>query len=121
MTTKVTVEPSGSALRVHQVNHTTGVDFAPMHELMPNDKSMTFYAYGDNAVVVYENSIGTVGKRRGHFELYQSGIFFKEWRWKYIAPNGRVVFAATEGYKNKLDAFNSIPTLYDIITARRPA
>ncbi len=36
-----------------------------------------------------------------------SWIFFKddqgEWRWKRIAPNGEIVGAASEGYKNKLD------------------
>ena len=26
-----------------------------------------------------------------------------EWRWKRVAPNGRVVGAASEGYKNHLD------------------
>jgi uncharacterized protein YegP (UPF0339 family) len=27
----------------------------------------------------------------------------KEWRWKRTAGNGRIVGAATEGYKNRLD------------------
>ncbi len=26
-----------------------------------------------------------------------------EWRWKRVASNGRIVGAATEGYKNRLD------------------
>ena len=26
-----------------------------------------------------------------------------EWRWKRIAPNGKIVGASTEGYKNKSD------------------
>ena len=26
-----------------------------------------------------------------------------EWRWKITAPNGKIVGASTEGYKNKTD------------------
>jgi len=26
-----------------------------------------------------------------------------EWRWKRVAPNGEIVGASTEGYKNKAD------------------
>ena len=26
-----------------------------------------------------------------------------EWRWKRVAPNGKIVGAASEGYKNRLD------------------
>ena len=29
----------------------------------------------------------------------------KEWRWKRQAPNGRIVGASSEGYKNRLDCF----------------
>lgn len=31
----------------------------------------------------------------------------KEWRWCRIAPNGRVVGASTEGYKNKKDCVDN--------------
>ena len=35
------------------------------------------------------------------WEFYQDAK--GEWRWRRIAPNGRVVAASTEGYKNHAD------------------
>jgi len=31
----------------------------------------------------------------------------EEWRWKRVAPNGRIVGAATEGYKNRVDCVDN--------------
>lgn len=35
------------------------------------------------------------------WEFYKDGS--NEWRWRRIAPNGNIVGASTEGYKNKQD------------------
>lgn len=35
------------------------------------------------------------------WEIYQDAK--KEWRWKRTAPNGKIVAASTEGYKNRAD------------------
>ncbi len=35
------------------------------------------------------------------WEIYKDGA--GEWRWRRTAPNGNIVGASTEGYKNKSD------------------
>lgn len=47
----------------------------------------------------------------GYFEVYRSGIFIKEWRWRFRAKNGKVIYATTEGYRNKMDCTATIPVL----------
>lgn len=42
------------------------------------------------------------------FELYRSGLLRREWRWRFRAANGRIVFASSEGYQRKVDAYASI-------------
>lgn len=120
MTTKVTVHPANVDLVVRQINHQTNADFAPRQDIKFEDGDKEFYVFNDNAIVVYENHNGVVRKRAGTFELFRSGFFFKEWRWRFVASNGRTVFSSTEGYENKLDCRNSIPTLFDIIQAKMP-
>jgi len=39
------------------------------------------------------------------WEFYQDAK--KEWRWRRIAPNGRIVGASTQGYVNKSDCINN--------------
>ncbi len=35
------------------------------------------------------------------WEIYQDGN--GEWRWRRVAPNGKIVAASSEGYKNRSD------------------
>jgi uncharacterized protein YegP (UPF0339 family) len=35
------------------------------------------------------------------WDIYQDAV--KEWRWRRTAPNGEIVGASTEGYKNRAD------------------
>lgn len=56
--------------------------------------------------------------RPGTFELYRSGLF-RQWRWRYRANNGRVVFASTESYWNKRDCLTGIPRCSTVANARR--
>jgi uncharacterized protein YegP (UPF0339 family) len=46
---------------------------------------------------------------RGQFELYTDEA--GEWRWHFRADNGNIVFATSEGYKNKEDAIAVMPSL----------
>ncbi len=39
------------------------------------------------------------------WEIYKDSI--DEWRWRRTAQNGRIVGAATEGYKNKSDCIDN--------------
>lgn len=41
------------------------------------------------------------------FELYRTR-FRREWRWRFKASNGRIIFASSEGYRNRGDAIFSI-------------
>ena len=41
------------------------------------------------------------------FEIYRSGIIFREWRFRIVARNGRIL-ASSEGYKNFGDAENAV-------------
>ena len=41
------------------------------------------------------------------FEIYRSGLIFREWRFRIVAGNGRIL-AASEGYKNKADAEKAV-------------
>jgi len=40
------------------------------------------------------------------FELYEDKA--DEWRWRLVADNGNIVADSGEGYKNKVDALQSI-------------
>jgi uncharacterized protein YegP (UPF0339 family) len=43
---------------------------------------------------------------KGHvWEIYKDKA--DEWRWKRIAPNGKIVGASTEGYVNKQDCISN--------------
>jgi uncharacterized protein len=42
------------------------------------------------------------------FELYRSGWFRKEWRWRFISSNGRTIAVSSEGYRNYIDCLNSV-------------
>lgn len=46
---------------------------------------------------------------KGEFVLYKDEA--GEFRWRFVSKNGRVIYAATEGYKNKQEAIDSIPLL----------
>lgn len=41
------------------------------------------------------------------FEIYRSGIIFREWRFRVISSNGRIL-ASSEGYKNHADAEDAV-------------
>jgi uncharacterized protein YegP (UPF0339 family) len=45
------------------------------------------------------NSVHSVGRYFDHWLFYKDAK--REWRWKRVAPNGRVVAGSNEGYKNK--------------------
>lgn len=40
------------------------------------------------------------------FEVYRSGIIFREWRFRIVAANHRVL-SHSEGYQNKGDAIHA--------------
>jgi len=42
------------------------------------------------------------------FEIYRSGIIRREWRWRYRAANGRIIFVSSEGYRDRRDLDRSI-------------
>lgn len=37
--------------------------------------------------------------RKGKWEFYKDNK--EQWRWRHIAPNGRIIGASTQGYKNR--------------------
>lgn len=41
-----------------------------------------------------------------HFEVYRDSK--GEWRWRFVASNGRVIADSAEGYKNKADCLHGI-------------
>lgn len=41
------------------------------------------------------------------YQLYRSGYFFREWRWRLVAGNNRII-ASGEGFKNRQDCLDSI-------------
>ena len=45
------------------------------------------------------------GEKMDKWEFYQDGL--NEWRWRRIAPNGRIVGASSQGYKNKQDCIEN--------------
>ena len=49
-----------------------------------------------------------VAKLMGGIDVNDKWEFYKDasgdWRWRRTAPNGEIVGASTEGYKNKADA-----------------
>lgn len=47
------------------------------------------------------------------FELYRSGWFRKEWRWRFISSNGRTIAVSSEGYRNYIDCLNSVELMQD--------
>lgn len=43
-------------------------------------------------------------KAKYKIEIYRSGVFFKDWRWRITSVNnGKIVGASSEGFKNRLD------------------
>lgn len=48
------------------------------------------------------------------FEIYHSGIFRKSWKWRAIAPNGKII-ASGRGFNNKWLAEESIKILLGYI------
>ncbi len=42
----------------------------------------------------------------GHYKLYQDTR--SQWRWRYVAANGRTIADSAEGYYNRQDAINGI-------------
>lgn len=40
------------------------------------------------------------------FEIYKDGI--GQWRWKFLASNGRIIADSGEGYINKTDCLHGI-------------
>lgn len=44
---------------------------------------------------------GEMAGENDKWDIYQDAK--SEWRWKRTAPNGNVVGASTEGYKNRAD------------------
>jgi uncharacterized protein len=46
-----------------------------------------------------------------HFELYQDAK--KEWRWRFVATNGRIIAATSEGYRTDTDCINGIRILQE--------
>lgn len=63
--------------------------------------------------------LGEPREYRGTFEYYKSGLIFREWRWRYVASNGREVYRSSEGYKNKADMLKSIPRCSEVEGAFR--
>lgn len=63
---------------------------------MSNKKRGTPHAR--DRVVIYSRRYVQIGKNRRET---------REWRWKRIAPNGKIVGASTESYRRKIDAKNN--------------
>ena len=42
----------------------------------------------------------------GYYELYRDARL--QWRWRYIASNGRIIADSAEGYVNRADAERGI-------------
>jgi uncharacterized protein YegP (UPF0339 family) len=42
------------------------------------------------------------------FEIYRSGFFRKEWRWRFIATNGRTIAVSSEGYADIRDCRSGV-------------
>ena len=42
----------------------------------------------------------------GHYKLYVD--VNRQWRWRYLASNGRIIADSAEAYHNKTDALNGI-------------
>jgi uncharacterized protein len=47
------------------------------------------------------------------FELYRSGWFRRDWRWRFISSNGRTIAVSSEGYPNYIDCLNSVELMQD--------
>lgn len=41
-----------------------------------------------------------------HYKLYKDRAY--QWRWRYVAANGRTIADSGEGYYNRQDALNGI-------------
>lgn len=41
-----------------------------------------------------------------HIDVYKSGLIFKDWRFRIVAKNNRIL-ASSEGYKNRLDCISA--------------
>jgi uncharacterized protein YegP (UPF0339 family) len=41
-----------------------------------------------------------------HIDVYRSGLIFKDWRFRIVARNNRIL-ASSEGYKNRLDCISA--------------
>ncbi len=50
-----------------------------------------------------------------HFELYKDNA--NEFRWRFVATNGRIIATSSEGYKAKSDCQNGI----DLIKREGPS
>ena len=48
------------------------------------------------------------------FEMYEDKV--GEWRWRFIADNGRIIADSGEGYHNKADCHHGI----DIVKSQSP-
>jgi len=53
-----------------------------------------------------------------HFELYTD--LAGEWRWRFVAANGRVMADSGEGYERKGDAEEAIETIKDLLDSDPP-
>lgn len=42
----------------------------------------------------------------GHYKLYRDRL--NQWRWRYVAANGRTIADSGEGYYRREDAMNGI-------------
>lgn len=45
------------------------------------------------------------------FELYQDTK--KDWRWRFVSLNGRIIAVSSEGYRSEADCVNSIHLVQD--------
>jgi hypothetical protein len=45
------------------------------------------------------------------FETYQDNK--SEWRWRFVAGNGRIIAVASEGYRSEADCLNGIRIVKD--------
>lgn len=41
-----------------------------------------------------------------HIDVYKSGLIFKDWRFRIVAKNNRIL-ASSEGYRNRADAIHA--------------
>ncbi len=52
------------------------------------------------------------------FEVYRSGWFRREWRWRFVSSNGRVIAISSEGYRNREDCMNGIQLMREAFGPR---